>query len=131
MSPAQIIDAFSNLNMSAFDLPRQVETPRSEFQNTGTFQFKKPESSKTSFPKPNSRKELSVSEKLDLLRASEFKTVVVGLSGSVAAIKAQELIGKLISDKECNVILVQTNNARHFTERADSDWKIDLSSFQG
>ena len=54
--------------------------------------------------------------KLQALRLSQLKTVILGVSGSVATIKAKEIAEKLLTDLKVNVVLVPTSNASHFTQ---------------
>ena len=60
---------------------------------------------------------------LNFLRESTLKTVIFGLSGSVASIKAKEIIQELIH-LNLNVIIVPTESASRFICECSEDFRI-------
>lgn len=57
-----------------------------------------------------------INQKLKALKESPFQTIVYGISGSVASIKAREIAEELLKSGY-NVVLLPTSSALHFTER--------------
>ena len=63
-------------------------------------------------------KDLSVSElntiKLDKLKQSQFRTIIVGCSGSVASIKTLNLVTLLQNEFKVNIVLIASQNSIPF-----------------
>lgn len=62
--------------------------------------------------------------RLEALRASTRKTVIFGVSGSVATIKAN-VIAKELLDSGINVVLLPTKSAQHFIEKCGPEYSMD------
>lgn len=63
-----------------------------------------------------------INNKLQTLRESPFKTIVYGVSGSVAAIKAKDIALALLANN-FNVVLVSTPHTLHFLSLEDYSLK--------
>ena len=57
----------------------------------------------------------SASLKLERLRDSPYPSIILGLTGSVASIKANEMVELILSECHHNVIVIQTESSTHFT----------------
>ena len=69
----------------------------------------------------------SVAQLLAQIRGSPFPVVILGLTGSVASIKAAELTKSLLEDARVNVIIAQTKSSQHFTRNCkDPAWLLCL-----
>ena len=55
----------------------------------------------------------AIVSKLEALKASPFKSIIVAQTGSVATIKGPELVQSLL-DLNVNVIYLQTKSSEHF-----------------
>ncbi len=51
-----------------------------------------------------------INNKLTILKKSEFKTIIFGVSGSVATIKAKEIIDGLLK-LDLNVVVIPTKSS--------------------
>ncbi len=61
---------------------------------------------------------MEVESKLEFIRNSPYKTVIYGVSGSVATIKANEIAIMLLKNN-FNVVLIPTPNSIHFLNMPD------------
>ena len=68
---------------------------------------------------------VAIGNKIKSLEESKFSTVIFAQTGSVATIKANEIIMKLLLDLQYNVIYLQTKSACHFTQNCDKEWTIN------
>eukprot|EP00347_Sterkiella_histriomuscorum_P002072 403369581 len=62
-------------------------------------------------------------DKLEALKQSQFRTVIFGISGSVASIKAKDIVQSLI-DLNLNVVLIGTKSALHFINNCGEDYSL-------